>query len=88
MENVCSKSECDKVADDVDCVQLIKAEIPLVEKIINDETWYEGERRNCSVSREDKEVQLNAAKVVLREGDKILREALGKLGVHKRQAVS
>lgn len=33
--------------------QVIKAEVQFVQKIIQDETWYEGERRNSPVSEDD-----------------------------------
>ena len=36
---------------------IIKQQVPYVEKIIQDETWYEGERRNTYVHQNDPIVQ-------------------------------
>lgn len=50
-------------------------EIPIVQQIIYDETWYEGERRGCYVSSDDPVVRENVSLVILRIG-KALRESL------------
>ena len=55
--------------------EIIKAEIPLVEKIIRDETWYEGERRRCAVDPRDVVVRKRVTEVILQCGDKIWAEA-------------
>jgi hypothetical protein len=47
---------------------IIVREIPFIQKIIRDETWFEGERRGCEVSPDDPVVQENACHVVLRIG--------------------
>ena len=51
-------------------------EIPVIQKIVRDETWYEGERRGCWVSADDPVVRENVCRVIFRIGAE-LREALG-----------
>jgi len=60
--------------------ELIKAEIPIVEKIIRDETWYEGERRGAFVDPNDPTVQSKVVEVVEKCADKIRDEAIKKIG--------
>lgn len=50
-------------------------ELPIIQKIIHDETWLEGERRGCCVEAHDPVVRENVCQVVLRIGQQ-LREAL------------
>lgn len=50
-------------------------QIPVIEKIIADETWLESERRGCPVPAEDPVVLENVCEVILRIGA-ALREAL------------
>ncbi len=50
-------------------------EIPVVRKIIQDETWFEGERRGCHVTSDDPVVREKVCEVVLRIGRE-LRETL------------
>ncbi len=59
---------------------LIKAEVPLVEKIIRDETWYEGERRGSYVDPNDTRVQARVVDVVEKCADQIRDEAIKKIG--------
>ncbi len=47
---------------------LIFRQFPLIQKIIADETWLEGERRGCWVSPEDPVVKENVCRVILRVG--------------------
>jgi hypothetical protein len=54
---------------------VIFREIPVIEKIIRDETWLEGERRGCWVSSDDPAVQENVCQVILRIGRE-LRETI------------
>lgn len=53
-------------------------ELSIIEKIIADETWLEGERRHCEVSPRDPVVQENVCQVILRIGqemrDRLTRE--------------
>ncbi len=50
-------------------------QFPLIRKIIEDETWLEGERRHQPVSPEDPQVRENVCRVILRIGEK-MREHL------------
>ncbi len=50
-------------------------ELPVIKKIIADETWLEGERRGCPVADHDPVVTERVCAVVLRIGRQ-LREAL------------
>jgi len=45
-----------------------------IQKIIEDETWLEGERRHCWVSPDDPVVRENVCRVILRIGQE-LRDA-------------
>jgi len=47
---------------------IVGQEIPLIRKIIDDETWLEGERRNQPVSAQDQRVVENVCRVVLQVG--------------------
>ncbi len=50
-------------------------ELSVIHKIIEDETWLEGERRGSWVSVDDPVVRENVCQVVLRVGEQ-LREAM------------
>lgn len=50
-------------------------ELPVIQKIIQDETWLEGERRGGYVASNDPVVQAHVCDVVLRIGEQ-LRETL------------
>ena len=54
---------------------IVFRQLPVIEKIIQDETWLEGERRQCPVSPDDPAVRENVCRVVLRIGRQ-LRESL------------
>ena len=54
---------------------IVTRELPLIYKIIADETWLEGERRGREVSADDPVVRENVCSVVLRVGQQ-LRESL------------
>jgi hypothetical protein len=47
---------------------IVSSELPLIQKIIEDETWLEGERRHSWVSPEDPVVRENVCQVILRIG--------------------
>ncbi len=57
---------------------VVLRELPVIDKIIRDETWLEGERRGCWVSSEDPVVRENVCAVILRIGrelrDTLVRE--------------
>jgi hypothetical protein len=50
-------------------------ELPVIQKIINDETWLEGERRGREVSPNDPVVREKVCEIVLRIGQQ-LRETV------------
>lgn len=54
---------------------VVFGELPLIQKIIDDETWLEGERRQAWVSSEDPVVRENVCRVILRIGRE-LRESV------------
>lgn len=43
-------------------------QLPIIAKIIRDETWLEGERRGCLVSPSDPVVRANVCAIILRIG--------------------
>lgn len=46
-------------------------EIPVIQKIIQDEMWLEGERRGCPVLPNDAVVRENVCRVILQIGEKL-----------------
>lgn len=62
-------------------------ELPVIDKIIRDETWLEGERRGCWVSPHDPVVRENVCRVILRIGaelrDTLVCEVAGGGGRHE-----
>ncbi len=53
---------------------VLSHQIPVIRKIIQDETWLEGERRGCQVRPDDQVVRERVCAIVLRVGQQ-LREA-------------
>lgn len=54
---------------------VIFRELPVIQKIIQDEVWLEGERRGCAVSPNDPVVREHVCRVILQIGAQ-LRETL------------
>ncbi|HEY9248289.1 MAG TPA: hypothetical protein VIO38_04125 [Rariglobus sp.] len=54
---------------------IVSAELPVIQKIIDDETWLEGERRGCWVSPQDPVVVEHVCTIILRVGRE-LRESM------------
>jgi hypothetical protein len=54
-------------------------QLPMIQKIIQDETWLAGERRGCQVHSDDREVRDRVCEVILRVGQQ-LRDALSAAG--------
>ena len=54
---------------------IIARELPLIHRIIQDETWLEGERRRCPVSEDDPVVRDHVCDVIMRIGQQ-LRDSL------------
>ncbi len=53
---------------------IVRRQLPVIQKIIADETWLEGERRRCPVPSDDPTVRENVCQVILRVGRE-LRES-------------
>lgn len=51
------------------------SQLPVIRKIIQDETWLESERRGCPVTSDDHVVRERVCEVILRIGHQ-LREAM------------
>lgn len=66
---------------------IVMRELPVIDKIIRDETWLEGERRGCWVSPHDPVVRENVCRVIPRIGrelrDTLVREMDGRGGRHE-----
>jgi hypothetical protein len=58
---------------------VLTREIPVIQQIINDETWLEGERRGCRVVPQDRVVRDNVCRVVLRIGQQLRDSIEGQL---------
>lgn len=56
---------------------VLPRELPIIQKIIADETWLEGERRGCLVSPHDPVVCDNVCQVVLRIGSQLRHSFMG-----------
>ena len=50
-------------------------QLPVIQKVIRDDTWLEAERRGCPVSAQDPAVRENVCQVILRIGHE-MRETL------------
>lgn len=50
---------------------ILRCQLPLIQKIIEDETWLEGERRGCPVPPSDPQVRENVCRVILRIGSQL-----------------
>ena len=55
---------------------VLHRQLPAIRKIIQDETWLEGERRGCPVAPDDHVVRAKVCDIVLRVGHQ-LRERFG-----------
>ena len=53
----------------------LRRQLPVIQKVIQDETWLEAERRGCPVSPQDPAVRERVCQVILRIGRE-LREKL------------
>ena len=50
---------------------IVARELPVIHRIIQDETWLEGERRGCRVSADDPVVREKVCEVILRVGQQL-----------------
>ena len=58
---------------------ILYLQLPMIQKIIQDETWLEGERRGCFVRSDDHIVRARVCEIVLRIGQQ-LRDSLSSAG--------
>jgi len=61
---------------------IVSSELPLIQKIIEDETWLEGERRRGWVSPDDPVVRENVCQVILRIGRELRESVAAGAGMH------
>ena len=57
-------------------------QLPVIQKIIQDETWYESERRGCAVSADDPVVRERVCEIVLRIGAELRATLEAKLAIN------
>jgi hypothetical protein len=50
---------------------ILAQQLPAIRKIIQDETWLEGERRGCQVAPSDRVVRDRVCEIVLRVGQQL-----------------
>jgi hypothetical protein len=50
---------------------IVFRELPVIQKIIQDETWLEGERRGCFVRSDDRVVRDKVCEIILRIGQQL-----------------
>jgi hypothetical protein len=60
-------------------------ELPVIRKVIDDETWYEGERRGCYVSQDDPVVRENVCVVILRIGRELREKFTAQIAARAEQ---
>ena len=62
---------------DFEPMEILKEELPVVKKIIEDECWYKGERVHRPV--QPAEVETEVDKIVLKDGEKLRIDAVEKI---------
>jgi hypothetical protein len=60
---------------------IVSSELPLIQKIIEDETWLEGERRHGWVSPDDPVVREKVCEIILRIGRELRESVAGGCGM-------
>lgn len=60
-----------------DPMEILKEEIPIVEKMVQDECWYQGERVHHPV--DPREVEPKIEKIILEAGHEMRKEAIVKI---------
>jgi hypothetical protein len=58
---------------------VIFRQLPVIQQIIRDEMWYEGERRGCPVPADDPAVREQVCEIVLRIGRELRETILAQL---------
>ena len=62
-----------------DPIEVIRAQVEIVKEIERNETWYEGERRNCWVDPKDRIVQQKLVDICIENGKELLNIAVEKI---------
>jgi hypothetical protein len=62
---------------------VLRRQLPLIAKIVSDETWLEGERRGRPVAPEDTAVRENVCLVVLRMGHEMRQQVLREMAAER-----
>jgi hypothetical protein len=57
---------------------VLQRELPVIQKIIQDETWLEGERRGCHVRPDDRVVRDRVCNIVLEIGQELRDSVSGR----------
>lgn len=60
--------------ENVSEIDVIRKEVEVVRKMIDDETWYEGERRHMMVDRNDPTVMGKVCDLLMDMGSRIYKE--------------
>jgi hypothetical protein len=55
----------------IDPAEVIRRQLPYVNKLYADEAWYEGERRGGHVPRHDPQVRRRVAEILLEKGEEL-----------------
>ena len=55
--------------------KFVKAEMEIVDEIIKDETWYEGERRQEPVDENDPKIRSKVVRIINQHAEAIVKEA-------------
>lgn len=62
---------------------IVLRQLPVIQKIIQDETWLEGERRGCHVRPDDRVVRERVCEIVLRIGQQIRESLAASMGADR-----
>ena len=58
---------------------IYKEQIPVIRKMIEDECWYEGERRKSQVNPTDPAIILKVGQIVMEHGARMRLEAMARI---------
>jgi hypothetical protein len=66
---------------------VMKRQLPLIAKIVSDETWLEGERRGQPVEPRDPVVQLRVCSIVLALGQSMREQVMAAMATERQDRV-
>jgi hypothetical protein len=66
---------------------VMKRQLPLIAKIVSDETWLEGERRGQPVEPRDPVVQLKVSTIVLALGQSMRERVMAEMAAERQARV-